>query len=112
MVSWWLKRDTAGLRIESDSSLSLGGSHVPRYAPALSRLTNFLFGGLQSIPAGQTSLEIQQCNAHSKHPFVRGDLQLRLIPAKTGLVLPPDYSMQPTSESGLHEYNIATTFKA
>jgi hypothetical protein len=37
---------------------------------------------------------------HSTHSFAHSDLQLRLIPATTGLVLPPDFSMQPTSESG------------
>lgn len=61
------------------------------------------------MSAGQTSQEVSRSNVHSKHSFARDDLQLRLISARTGLVLPPDSSMQPTSESGLDEFDIATT---
>ena len=88
MVSWQLKREPSrGSALEATRPRAL---EKVTYAPALSWLTDFLFGEPQDVPAGQTPLEVSRSNVHRKHLFARGDIQVRLVSATNGLVLPPD----------------------
>lgn len=105
MVSFRLKEAIAGLRIQSDSTSSL---EKVTYALALFWLTESFFGEPEDVFAGQTSQKVSRSNVHSIRSLGLVS-QLRLISARTGLVLPPDTSMQPTSESRPYEFGIATT---